>query len=82
MIAGATYRRIDDAGLHVIIDGQDRLLAVRSVVVCAGQRPENALAAPLGHLGGRVHAIGGAQQADERDAKRAIDQGVRLAARL
>jgi 2,4-dienoyl-CoA reductase (NADPH2) len=82
MIAGASYRRIDDQGLHITVDGKDRLLPVQSVVVCAGQLPERSLASRLQHLNGSVHLIGGADEAAELDAKRAINQGVRLAARL
>ena len=78
-IAGAIYHRIDDAGLHISVDGRERLLSVQSVVICAGQLPERSL---VDGLQGRVHLIGGADEAAELDAKRAIDQGVRLAARL
>ncbi|SFV00225.1 NADPH-dependent 2,4-dienoyl-CoA reductase [Pseudoduganella namucuonensis] len=78
-IAGVDYRRIDDDGLHITVDGQDRLLAVDSIIVCAGQLPERSLAAGLR---GRVHLIGGADEAAELDAKRAINQAVRLAAQL
>jgi 2,4-dienoyl-CoA reductase (NADPH2) len=82
MIAGVSYRCIDDQGLHITVDGEDRLLPVQSIVVCAGQLPERSLADRLQHLNGSVHLIGGADQAAELDAKRAINQGVRLAARL
>jgi 2,4-dienoyl-CoA reductase (NADPH2) len=82
MIAGVSYRRIDDQGLHITVDGEDRLLPVQSIVVCAGQLPERSLADRLQHLNGSVHLIGGADLAAELDAKRAINQGVRLAARL
>lgn len=81
-IAGATYRRIDDEGLHISIDGKDRLLSVESVVICAGQLSETSLAGGLQRMNGRVHLIGGADVAAELDAKRAINQGVRLAAQL
>jgi 2,4-dienoyl-CoA reductase (NADPH2) len=82
MIAGVTYRRIDDAGLHISVGGQERLLAVDHVIVCAGQLPERSLAGDLRGTSARVHLIGGADEAAELDAKRAIDQAVRLAARL
>ena len=82
MIAGVSYRRIDDQGLHITVDGEDRLLPVQSVVICAGQLPERSLVSRLQHLNGSVHLIGGADEAAELDAKRAINQGVRLAARL
>lgn len=82
MTAGVQYQRIDDAGLHITIDGQPQLLAVDHVVVCAGQEPLRALQAPLEAVGCRVHLIGGADVAAELDAKRAIAQGTRLAASL
>jgi len=82
MIAGVTYRRIDDQGLHLTVDGNDQLLPVKSIVICTGQLPERSLARQLQRANGSVHLIGGADEAIELDAKRAIDQGVRLAARL
>jgi len=82
MFAGVNYRRIDDQGLHITVGGENRILPVKSVVVCAGQLPERSLADRLRHLNGSVHLIGGADEAAELDAKRAINQGVRLAARL
>lgn len=81
-IGGVTYRRIDDAGLHVTIGGQDKLLEVDNVVICAGQEPLRELQADLEARGVRVHLIGGADVAAELDAKRAINQGTRLAASL
>jgi 2,4-dienoyl-CoA reductase (NADPH2) len=80
MISGVTYRRIDDAGLHVTIDGAECCLPVQTIVVCAGQLPDRSLAGLASS--GRLHIIGGADVAVELDAKRAFDQGVRLAARL
>ncbi|KFC50338.1 hypothetical protein DK37_08335 [Halomonas sp. SUBG004] len=74
--------RIDDAGLHIRRDGQEQVIEVDTVVVCAGQESVRDLIAPLTQLGGRVHVIGGAAEAAELDAKRAIDQGTRLAAAL
>ncbi|WP_326567751.1 NADPH-dependent 2,4-dienoyl-CoA reductase [Amycolatopsis rhabdoformis] len=79
-ISGVTYERIDDAGLHVRVGGQPRLLEVDTVVVCAGQEPVRDLARALDSR--PVHLIGGADVAAELDAKRAIDQGTRLAATL
>lgn len=81
-IPGVTYDRIDDAGLHITVDGRARLLEVDTVVVCAGQEPVRALADELRDHGRPVHVIGGADVAAELDAKRAIDQGTRLAAAL
>ena len=78
-VTGATYRRIDDAGLHLTVAGQDRVLAADTVVICAGQEPERALYAALVAAGAPVHLIGGAADARELDAMRAIDDGLRLA---
>ncbi|MET4684318.1 NADPH-dependent 2,4-dienoyl-CoA reductase [Brevundimonas faecalis] len=77
---GVAYRRIDDEGLHVTIDGADRTLPVDHVVICAGQEPLRDLHDDLVARGCSVRLIGGADVAAELDAKRAIDQGVRLAA--
>jgi 2,4-dienoyl-CoA reductase (NADPH2) len=81
-VAGATYRRIDDAGLHLSVDGEERLLEVDTVVLCTGQEPRRELHAELLDRGVKAHVIGGADVAAELDAKRAIDQGTRLAATL
>ncbi|NRR33663.1 NADPH-dependent 2,4-dienoyl-CoA reductase [Oxalobacteraceae bacterium] len=82
MQPSVTYRKIDDAGLHITVDGQEQLLAVDHVVLCAGQEPQRALYAGLQSAGCSVHLVGGADVAAELDAKRAIDQGARLAATL
>ncbi len=82
MVAGAEYDRIDDEGLHLTVDGEKRVLDVDTVVVCAGQEPRRDLADELTAAGRAVHLIGGADEAAELDAKRAIDQGTRLAAAL
>ncbi|WP_297364846.1 crotonase/enoyl-CoA hydratase family protein [Thauera sp.] len=82
MIAGATYRRIDDAGLHVTIAGKDEVMAVDNVILCTGQEPQRELQAALVEAGMRVHLIGGADVASELDAKRAIKQGIELAATI
>lgn len=81
-LAGCEYLRIDDAGLHIRHEGQSRLLAVDTVVVCAGQEPVRDLYAPLRDAGVAVHLVGGAFEPGELDAKRAIDQGTRVAAEL
>ena len=78
-VTGVTYRRIDDEGLHVTVDGGDRVLPVDSVVICAGQEPLRDLHAPLEAAGIPVDVIGGADVAVELDAKRAIAQAVNLA---
>jgi len=82
MLAGVNYERIDDAGLHISNGSESRVLAVDNVVICAGQEPLRDLEAPLRERGVEVHLIGGADVAAELDAKRAIDQGARLAAAL
>ena len=79
MLAGVRYLKIDDAGLHITVDGQAQLLEVDQVIICAGQEPLRELQQPLLALGKPVHLIGGADVASELDAKRAIDQGTRLA---
>ena len=85
MIGGVNYERIDADGLHVSY-GEARenptLIAVDTIVLCAGQVPERSLADALIAAGRTCHVIGGADVASELDAKRAIDQGTRLAATL
>lgn len=81
-LTGCEYVKIDDAGLHIRHNGEDRVLNVDSIVVCAGQESVRDLIGPLEVSGQRVHVIGGADEAAELDAKRAIDQGMRLAAKL
>jgi len=86
MIPGVSYRKIDDQGLHITITGkdsetgEDKLLPVDTIIVCAGQEPLRELQADIEAAGLSVHLIGGADVAAELDAKRAIDQGCRLAA--
>ncbi|ATH15904.1 NADPH-dependent 2,4-dienoyl-CoA reductase [Delftia acidovorans] len=82
MGSGVAYERIDDAGLHITVDGQPQLLEVDNVVLCAGQVPQRELHAALSAAGCSVHLIGGADVAAELDAKRAIVQGTTLAASL
>lgn len=86
MLAGVEYLRIDDAGLHITVHGEPRVLEVDHVVLCAGQEsltelmpPEDA--APVSGAP-RFHRIGGAALASELDAKRAIREGAMLAASL
>ncbi|GAA6208985.1 NADPH-dependent 2,4-dienoyl-CoA reductase [Cognatishimia sp. WU-CL00825] len=85
MVGGVNYEHIDDAGLHISY-GQahenPEVIAVDNVVLCAGQLPDRALADVLEERGLNCHVIGGADVAAELDAKRAINQGVRLAAAL
>ncbi|MET9652903.1 MULTISPECIES: NADPH-dependent 2,4-dienoyl-CoA reductase [unclassified Streptomyces] len=80
MVAGVTYERIDDEGLHITLDGELQVVPVDTVVLCTGQEPRRGLYEELVAAGRTVHLIGGADVAAELDAKRAIDQGTRLAA--
>jgi len=82
MLGGVSYERITPEGIVLGSDKGERLLAVDTVILCAGQVPNRALADALAGAGARVHVIGGADVAAELDAKRAIDQGARLAAGL
>ena len=82
MIAGVEYDKIDDAGLHIRVDDEPQLLDVDTVVICAGQEPRRELVADLEAAGMRPRLIGGADVAVELDAKRAIDQGTRVALSL
>ena len=74
MLKGVAYRRIDGAGVHVEVDGAERVIAADTVVVCAGQLEKRELAAS--------HVIGGARKAGELDAERAMREGLELGARL
>jgi 2,4-dienoyl-CoA reductase (NADPH2) len=76
------YVKIDDAGFHVKIGGELKVLEVDNVIVCAGQESQRELFDPLTKAGKPVHLIGGAKEATELDAKSAIDQAVRLAAEI
>ena len=82
MLSGVEYRLIDDRGLHIVVNGEPRTLEVDSVVICAGQEPLRELADEVEALSLDVHLIGGADKAVELDAKRAIEQGTRVAASL
>ncbi|KVU49148.1 NADPH-dependent 2,4-dienoyl-CoA reductase [Burkholderia ubonensis] len=82
MSSSVTYRRIDDDGFHVAIDGVEQTLPVDNVVICAGQEPLRELAEQLRAAGRAIHLIGGVCEAAELDAKRAIRQGTTLAATL
>lgn len=76
---GAEYLKIDDQGLHLKVGGTLQVLDVENVVVCAGQNPLRNLYEPLQRAGLKVHLIGGAKEAAELDAKRAIEDGWKLA---
>ena len=81
-IGKVSYQKIDDQGLHYTQNNEAKVLEVDNVVICAGQIPFKELHQPLLDLGKNVHVIGGADFASELDAKRAINQGARLAAKL
>lgn len=82
MVAGARYDLIDDAGVHITVDGEPALIPVDTVVLCTGQEPRRDLYEALLAAGRKAHLIGGADVAAELDAKRAIKQGTELAAQL
>jgi 2,4-dienoyl-CoA reductase (NADPH2) len=74
MLKGVEYRRIDDQGLHIALDGREQIVPADTVILCAGQVSRREIEAP--------HVIGGAREAGELDAKRAMLEGAELAARL
>ncbi|MGQ1300031.1 oxidoreductase [Acinetobacter baumannii] len=82
MLAGVQYDKVDDQGLHITVDGKPTVLEVDNVVICAGQESFTAMYDQLKADGKSVHLIGGAKEAGELDAKRAIRQGAELAAIL
>ncbi|MEM1217805.1 MAG: NADPH-dependent 2,4-dienoyl-CoA reductase [Bacteroidota bacterium] len=82
MIGHVQYEKIDDAGLHILQKDKPMVLEVDHVVICAGQLSVNELEQPLQNVGVPIHLIGGAKLAAELDAKRAIEEGARLAASL
>jgi 2,4-dienoyl-CoA reductase (NADPH2) len=82
MQAGVSYGAIDDRGFRITVGNETRLLEVDHVVVCAGQEPQRELVAGVEAAGLRAHLIGGSKLATELDARRAIDEGSRLAAAL
>jgi 2,4-dienoyl-CoA reductase (NADPH2) len=77
-LSGVTYERIDDAGVHVTVDGEPRVIEADTVVVCAGQEPRAELAAALAGAAIPVHLVGGVRNAERLDALRAIEEGTRL----
>jgi 2,4-dienoyl-CoA reductase (NADPH2) len=81
-IAGVGYRKVDNGGLHIAVDRRAKVLDVDSVIVCAGQEPRRDLVTGLEKAGLSYSLVGGADQAMELDAKRAIEQASRLAAEL
>lgn len=82
MISQVSYQKVDDEGLHILVNDVPQVLPVDHVVICAGQEPLRELQAQLEQGGMKVHLIGGAFEAKELDAKFAIDQAARLVAEL
>ncbi len=82
MLASCNYGRIDDTGLTMSVAGKPTVLEVDNIIICAGQVVKRDLEAPLQALGMSVHVIGGAFEAGELDAKRAIAQGAELATQI
>lgn len=82
MMAGVSYEKIDDEGLHILINNEPKTLKVDNIIICAGQDPFKVLEESLLSAGMKVHIIGGADVAAELDAKRAIRQGAELAAAI
>ena len=82
MLGGVSYERIDEAGLHIRINGEPQLLTVDNVIICAGQECNLQVYNAFKTQRVPVHLIGGARLATELDAKRAIDEGMRLAGTL
>ena len=78
MMDEVTYQKIDDAGLHILVQGVAQLLEVDNVIICAGQVSNNQLFNKLKETHTNVHLIGGALEAGELDARRAIEQGVKV----
>ena len=75
MLKGVEYRRIDDDGLHILVDGKALVITSDTIIVCAGQEPRR-------WQHGRFRHIGGAREAGELDAERAMREGAELGAAL
>ena len=82
LLGAVEYLRVDDAGLHIRVKGEEQCLAVDHVVLCAGQESVNGLVAELAALGKTAQVVGGAEQASEIDARRAISTGIQSSLRL
>lgn len=82
MLPGVTYKEVNDKGLLIEVNGEQKLLEVDNVIICAGQEPNRSLEQVLRDAGQNVHLIGGCDVASELDAKRAIRQGAELAASI
>ena len=82
IVAGVAYERIDDSGLHILVDGVPRVIEADTIVICAGQVSNRGLFDELRAAGIEAHVIGGAKEASELDAMRAVEEGVRIAQAL
>ncbi|MEK7487639.1 MAG: FAD-dependent oxidoreductase, partial [Planctomycetota bacterium] len=82
MLTEVTYQKIDDQGLHIVVHGKPQVLEVSHIVLCAGQLSQKTLWEELKATGKIVYLIGGASEAAELDAKRAIEEGYRLALKV
>jgi 2,4-dienoyl-CoA reductase (NADPH2) len=82
MLSQVAYQSFDEKGLHILEKGVSRVLEVDHVVICAGQEPRNQLATELKAIRQNVHVIGGAFEALELDAKKAILQGTKVALQI
>lgn len=82
MVPGASYHKIDDAGLHYSVNSEDKLLEVDSIVICTGQNSNNALYQQLTSAGIKCKLIGGASEAKELDALAAVSQGMEIGGNL
>ena len=78
-LSEVVYEQIDDDGLHVLVGDEQRCIFADTIILCAGQEPLRDLEAPLTAAGQTVHLIGGAREASELDAKRAILEGLEKA---
>ena len=82
MLTGCEYLGVDNTGLHLKVAGEEQCLAVDNIVLCTGQESVNQLFKDLEAQGKKAHLIGGAELAAELDARRAIEQGYKLAISL
>lgn len=82
MLGGVSYEKVDTQGLHITQDGKPQHLAVDQIILCAGQESVRPFEDKWAQFGNKLHVIGGADQAGELDAVRAIRQGVELALKL
>lgn len=78
IVGGVIYQKIDDQGLHFLAEGESRMLGVDTIVICAGQESNRGMLDELREAGMEVHVIGGAKEAAELDAMRAVEEGARV----